>query len=233
RRPGGADDRADGAPLRPRPRPRPERGRGADGAVAAQARSRADRDAARLRLPRPRAVTGAVRPDGAGSLRLRLLAAGGASVLLALALAGLGLVLLFERHVERRVVLELEADLRQLIDGLERAADGSLHLVRPPAEPRFLEPLSGLYWQIGEEPPAPGGTLLRSRSLWDATLRLPPDPLRGGEVHQHTIPGPGGASLLAVERRVALPASLAGGEVRAVVAVDRAEIHAAGRAFAA
>jgi hypothetical protein len=62
---------------------------------------------------------------------------------------------------------------------------------------------------------------------------LPPDPLRGGEVHRHILAGPGGASLLAVERRVALPARLGGGEIRAAVAVDRAEIHAAGRAFAA
>lgn len=85
-----------------------------------------------------------MKPGGVGSLRLRLLAAGGASVLLALALAGLGLVLLFERHVERRTAIELEADLRQLLDGLERAADGSLQLVRPPAEPHFLAPLSGL-----------------------------------------------------------------------------------------
>lgn len=167
-----------------------------------------------------------------GSLRLRLLAAGAASILLALALAGFGLVLLFERHVERRMALELEANLRQLIDGLGRAPDGTLDLLRPPAEPRFLEPLSGLYWQISEEPPAQGGPVLRSRSLWDAVLRLPPDVLQRGEVHRHTIPGPGGASLLAVERQVTLPASLGDGSMRAVVAVDRAELHAAGRAFA-
>jgi len=167
-----------------------------------------------------------------GSLRLRLLAAGGASVLLALALAGLGLVLLFERHVERRIELELESHLRQLIDGLDRAPNGALELARPPAEPRFAEPLSGLYWQIAEEPPEARGTVLRSRSLWDAALRLPPDPIASGEVHRHTVPGPGGASLMVVERRVALPARLGGGAVRAAVAVDRAEIHAAGWAFA-
>lgn len=176
------------------------------------------------------------RQGGTGSLRLRLLAAGGASILLALALAGFGLVLLFEQHVERRVALELETHLRQIIDGLERAQDGSLQLARLPAEPRFQEPLGGLYWQIAEEPPPPGGgaaAMLRSRSLWDEILRLPPDPLGSGEVHQHTIPGPGGASLLALERRVALPASLGGGSLRVAVAMDRAEISAAGRAFAA
>ena len=105
-----------------------------------------------------------------GSLRLRLLAAGAASILIALALAGLGLTLLFERHVERRVVVELELDLRQLIGHLGRGENGALLLERPLADPRFEEPLSGLYWQITEEP---GGVVLRSRSLWDGTLDLP------------------------------------------------------------
>lgn len=175
------------------------------------------------------------RQGGTGSLRLRLLAAGGASILLALALAGFGLVLLFERHVERRVAIELETHLRQIIDGLERGPDGALQLARLPAEPRFQEPLGGLYWLIVQEPPPPDGgvaAVLRSRSLWDEILRLPPDPLENGEVHQHTIRGPGGASLLALERRVALPASLGGDSLRVAVAMDRAEIRAAGRAFA-
>ncbi len=164
-----------------------------------------------------------------GSLRLRLLAAGAASILIALALAGLGLTLLFERHVERRVVVELEMDLRQLIDHLGRGEGGTLLLEQPLADPRFEEPLSGLYWQITEEP---GGPVLRSRSLWDGTLDLPPDRLRTDEVHRHTIAGPGGATLLILERHIALPQSLGGGSVRAAVAIDRGEIHVAGRAFA-
>lgn len=164
-----------------------------------------------------------------GSLRLRLLAAGAASILIALALAGLGLTLLFERHVERRIVVELELDLRQLIGHLGRTENGTLLLERPLADPRFEEPLSGLYWQITD---GPGGAVLRSRSLWDGTLDLPTDRLRTGEVHRHTIAGPGGATLLILERHIALPQSLGGGSVRAAVAIDRGEIHVAGRAFA-
>jgi hypothetical protein len=61
-----------------------------------------------------------------GSLRLRLFAAGAASILLALAIAAAGLLLLFQRHVERRVVLELEIDLRQLVGGLTRDDTGAL-----------------------------------------------------------------------------------------------------------
>jgi signal transduction histidine kinase len=163
-----------------------------------------------------------------GSLRLRLLAAGAASIILALTIAGFGLLLLFERHVERRMAAELGSYLNQLVSNLARAEDGPLEVRTPPAEPRFLQPLSGLYWQIAE----PNGSVLRSRSLWDATLDLPADALTDADVHQHTIPGPGGALLLAVERRIALPASLGGGTVRATVALDRAEVHSAGRAFA-
>jgi hypothetical protein len=55
-----------------------------------------------------------------GSLKLRLLAAGVGSIVIALAVAGGGLLLLFERHVERRVVIELESDLRQLVSGIGR-----------------------------------------------------------------------------------------------------------------
>jgi signal transduction histidine kinase len=165
-----------------------------------------------------------------GSLKRRLLAAGTASILLALAVAGVGLLLLFERHVERRMAAELQAHVRQLVSGLERGPDGSLSVAHPPAEPRFEQPLSGLYWQITAEPQGPA---LRSRSLWDATLDLPSDHLAGAEVHEHTIAGPGRSSLLVIERSITLPANLGGGAVRVAVAVDRAEIHAAGLAFAA
>ena len=68
-------------------------------------RGASHRDAPRLRLHR-RGARGGMRR---GSLRVRLLAAGAASIVLALAVAGLGLLLLFERHVERRMAVELEA----------------------------------------------------------------------------------------------------------------------------
>jgi signal transduction histidine kinase len=165
-----------------------------------------------------------------GSLRLRLFAAGAASVVMALGVAAIGLLLLFERHVERRVVLELESDLRQLVSGVTRDADGALQVSQLPAEPRFLEPLSGFYWQIAQ---APEGPVLRSRSLWDTILDLPSDTLADGEVHRHPIGGPGGEPALAVERSIELPASLGGGRVRVAVAVHNAEIAAAARDFAA
>lgn len=165
-----------------------------------------------------------------GSLRLRLFAAGAVSIVLALTIAAAGLMLLFERHVQRRVVLELQADMRQLVSGLNRDAAGALEVSRFPAEPRFQEPLSGIYWQIAQQP---DGAVLRSRSLWDSVLDLPPDELADGEVHRHAVRGPEGASLLAVERFVTLPATLGGGRIRVAVAEDNREITAAARAFGA
>ena len=161
-----------------------------------------------------------------GSLRLRLLLAGTVSVLAALVLSGVGLALLFERHVGRRVEAELGVYLDQIVAGLERGAGGELAVVTPPADPRFAQPLSGLYWQIRAR-----DAVLRSRSLWDATLALPSDSADAA-VHRHRVAGPDGAELVLLERRVVLPSRLGGGEMQAAVAVDAAEIATATRAFA-
>jgi signal transduction histidine kinase len=163
------------------------------------------------------------------SLRTRLMIAGVGSVIVALCLSAFGLLVLFERHVERRVEAELQIHLDQLIAGLERDAEGELVLARPPADPRFNQPLSGLHWQIVVES---DGTVLRSRSLWDDVLSLPAKPRIGGTVHRRRLAGPSGSKLLALERDLALPAWLGGSEIRAVVAYDSADLRAATRAFA-
>lgn len=163
-----------------------------------------------------------------GSLRLRLLVAAAISILVALALSAFGLTLLFERHVERRVVAELDTHLDRIIAGLDRDPDGALTVSVPLADPRFAQPLSGLYWQVQA-----GDAVLRSRSLWDLELTLPDDLLADGAVHQHRVVGAGGTELLAVERSVTLPSRLGGAVVRTAVAIDDADIASATRAFAA
>ncbi len=166
----------------------------------------------------------------AGSLRLRLFLAGVVSVVVALGLASLGLSLLFERHVERRMATDLALMLDELVSGLDRDAEGNLAVVDEPGDARFDRPLSGLYWQITRDP---NGLVARSRSLWDLELPLPADELAEGALHQHRISGPRGTSLLAVERSVVLPARLGGGTVRVVVARDAAELTEATRTFTA
>lgn len=163
-----------------------------------------------------------------GSLRMRLLLAAAVSVCVALALSAAGLALLFQRHVERRVDAELAAQLDQVVAGLGRTATGTLALSRPPADPRFDEPISGLYWEVASDDGS-----LRSRSLWDERLVLPNDQLADGAVHRHRISGPGGSELIVLERSLTLPARLGGGSVRASVALDAAEVAAARHEFLA
>ena len=77
------------------------------------------------------------------SLRLRLVAGGIAAILLALMVAGAGLILLFERHVARTLAEGLDVHLQQLLAGIDVDAQGHLVVTRPPADPRFADPLSG------------------------------------------------------------------------------------------
>jgi signal transduction histidine kinase len=162
-----------------------------------------------------------------GSLKLRLLAAATVSVVAALALAGAGLSVLFEQHVVRRLEAELETHLRQLAAAVEIAADGALTVSRAPADPRFHEPLSGLYWQIEGDRGAP----LRSRSLWDTTLALPRDSLESGAVHIHELAGPGGTRVVLVERQLRLKTNGDTRAIRLAVAQDARVVASATRAF--
>ena len=163
-----------------------------------------------------------------GSLRRRLLGAAALSITAALVLACLGLILLFERHVTRRLDAELDTYLRQLVAGIEVTADGVLRQKQAFAEPRFQQPYSGLYWQVIDEA---SGRELSSRSLWDAALALPEDELTDAVIHRHEIDGPEGSRLIAHERRVVVRSGGAPHRLRLAVAVDRSEVDAAKSAF--
>ena len=163
-----------------------------------------------------------------GSLRLRLVAGGIVAILVALTIAGAGLTLLFERHVTRTIGDDLDVYLKQLVAGIDVDAQGQLVVSRPPADPRFSDPLSGLYWQVSDD----RGQLLRSRSLWDTALRLPADEPSPGELHHHVISGPAKARLLVSERRVLLTIRDRRVPVRVAVATDLARVSVAASHFA-
>ena len=154
-----------------------------------------------------------------GSLRLRLLAASAISILFALFLAGFALVKLFEAQVSARVERELTNHLLQLAGALETGTDGKLYVARQLADPRFQQPLSGLYWQIfwNEQ------ELLRSRSLWDESLSVPP-PTAGGTNHIIQITGPGDTPLIALERVVSVVKQNKPYNVRILVGTDASEV---------
>lgn len=163
----------------------------------------------------------------AGSLRARLMLAGTVAIVVALAAAGLALSILFERHLRRNLADDLDIYLRQLVATVDVSADGTITLARLPADPRFAEPLSGLYWQVTDD----AGQLLRSRSLWDAVLALPPDEPVPGDLHRHELAGPAGQNLLVAERRVRFTEAQQHRWIRLAVAVDLARIAAARRAM--
>ena len=163
------------------------------------------------------------------SLQLRLIAGGIAAIVLALALAGLGLTLLFERHVGRTVSQDLDIHLKKLLAGLDVDANGRIVITgEGPVDPRFSEPLSGLYWQISDD----RGQMLRSRSLWDSSLVLPKDEPAAGEVHRHVATGPSDGRVLIAERRVRLDIKGREIPVTVAVAIDATHVTAATSAFA-
>jgi signal transduction histidine kinase len=165
-----------------------------------------------------------------GSLRLRLLAGAAAFIVAALVLAALGLTFLFERHVERWIDGQMTSHLDQLIAGIERGPDGKLAVVKPPGDTRFQQPLSGFYWQVQIEPDGPE---LRSRSLWDFAIDLPPEARVDDEIHTYDVAGPDQQQLHLLQRRITLPERLGGQSARVAVAIDHSDMTAAVRNFAA
>ncbi|MCU0881205.1 MAG: HAMP domain-containing histidine kinase [Hyphomonadaceae bacterium] len=133
------------------------------------------------------------------SLRLRLLLVGLFAAVTIPAFAAVGLRAAFEHHVTATHVGELEADLRYLTRSL-RVEDGTVALapVTLP-DPRFSEPLSGLYWQIVDDAT---GANTRSGSLMTFMIDLPKDDLPLGTIHRHDLAGPDGSHLLLLERRI-------------------------------
>jgi signal transduction histidine kinase len=157
-----------------------------------------------------------------------LVAGGIVAILVALTIAGAGLTVLFERHVTRTIADDLDIHLKQLLAGIDVDPQGNLVMSRPPADPRFADPLSGLYWQLSDD----RGQLLRSRSLWDTTLKLPADELAAGDLHHHEVVGPGQARLLVAERIVLLTVGDRRVPVRVAVAADLARVEAVTSDFA-
>ncbi|MER1966042.1 ATP-binding protein [Castellaniella sp. GW247-6E4] len=141
---------------------------------------------------------------GYSSLRTRLLAGTLAWVLVSVLAAGWGIQTLFRQHIEAQLRSELVIHLDQLTATIQVDPHGGLSLSAPPADPRFSQPFSGLYWQVEAPSDAPGAPrLLRSRSLWDTELpgpAAPAGPVEGD--HAYSLRGPQGQALLVLARQV-------------------------------
>lgn len=156
-----------------------------------------------------------------GSLRIRLLTAAALSILLALLLIGILLVRVFDQHVRERMGADLGHQLDQLAAltvpdvGNDVKVDGEM------TDPRFDQPLGGLYWQIVRD----GVPVARSRSLWDTRLTVPSGKVSDRGIAVFEVTGPGGTLLLAAARDVTLSAR--NGlplSTRLIVASDLAEL---------
>ena len=157
------------------------------------------------------------------SIRFRLLMAGGIGVALVLVLAAWGLALLFERHVERVALSDLDNRIDYLAAAIEIGPNREVEIAQSLSDPVYQRPYSGHYWQV-----VTPGTELRSRSLWDYTLLIPQD---AGDLWQGTLTGPANEALLALVRRITVMDPAGGVQLHIAVAVDRAEIDAARSGF--
>jgi signal transduction histidine kinase len=161
------------------------------------------------------------------SLRLRFAVVAVATALLCALAIGFATQGLFERHVERETLAELDADLRFLARSVVIDHGAASLQVDPLPDPRFQEPGSGLYWQIRSEH---AGLALSSPSLAGFEIRLPEDGLQPGELHRHVMNGPAGSKMIVLERLI--PGAVeSAGAYRVAAAIDRKILEAANRSF--
>ncbi len=140
--------------------------------------------------------------QSSGSLgrRMILIAAGWISVLLVG--GGLALDRVLSNAVTSNFDSGLEYVLTQMIASAEIGPDGEVRLNRPMGDQRFLEPYSGLYWQISGDKYEP----FRSRSLWDQALKANPAHKDDG-AHFYNSDEFKDGELRIVERDIFLPTS--------------------------
>lgn len=147
----------------------------------------------------------AAAPRASLARRMGLIAAGWISVLLLG--GGIALERTLTSQVEANFDEQLDYQLTAMIASAEIDASGEVWFYRTLGDQRFLEPGSGLYWQIsgGNYEPWP------SRSLWDRTLKLQGVDTRSehfdSDVHVYDSDQFAGEPLRIAERTVILPGS--------------------------
>jgi signal transduction histidine kinase len=159
-----------------------------------------------------------LRPDkaqksggGKGSLTRRMIVVSAIWIILLLGVGGFALDRVLINAITRNFDAQLDYVLTALIASAEIGPDGEAYLNRPPADQRFLEPYSGVYFQISAirtrgQSAETADTDFPSRSLWDRRLRV-----RGGhndfKVHMYDTTEFQGETLRVVERDARIPGS--------------------------
>ncbi|MDR6834948.1 signal transduction histidine kinase [Sphingopyxis sp. BE259] len=147
---------------------------------------------------KPAALTGRM----TGSLARRMIAIAALWISVLLVGGGFALDRVLTGAITRNFDSSLEYVLIAMIRSSEIGPDGEVRLVEPLGDQRFLEPYSGLYWQIsggGQEP-------YRSRSLWERSLKAP-TPHIDDQIHTYDSNQFPDEELRVLERNVILPGS--------------------------
>lgn len=138
----------------------------------------------------------------AGSLTRRMIGIAAIWILVLLLGGGVALDRVLNSAITRNFDLQIEYVLTAMIASAEIGPDSEVRFNRPLGDQRFLEPYSGLYWQVygkGHEP-------FRSRSLWDRALAVHSGP-REPTIHVYDSNEFPDGPLRVLERDVRLPGS--------------------------
>jgi signal transduction histidine kinase len=137
-----------------------------------------------------------------GSLATRMIAIAAAWIGFLLLAGGATLDRAMTTLITRNFDDQLDYMLTGMIASTEIGADGEVFFNRPLGDQRFLEPNSGLYWQIRGK----GHDDFTSRSLWDRTLHVNGDHF-DVKTHVYDSGEFEGEPLRVVERSIILPGS--------------------------
>lgn len=152
------------------------------------------------------------------NLRSRLILSAALWIVLLMVLGGIALSYAFRQTVEDAFDNKLDIFLGALVAASSADNKGEIGIARGLGDPRFSQVYSGWYWQVSVR----GGATLRSRSLWDRELDLPPLPDGPGAVSKAYLQGPRDRQLRLASRL--LNVDRVSGPVRFSVAGDTAEL---------
>ena len=137
-----------------------------------------------------------------GSLTRRMIVVAAFWITALLLVGGFALDRILRASIVQNFDDQLEYVLNAMIASSEIGPDGEVRFNRQPADQRFIEPYSGVYFQISGD----GADTFPSRSLWDRRLRVQ-DRHEDVEVHVYDSNEFEGEPLRISERDVILPGS--------------------------
>jgi len=141
-------------------------------------------------------------PNSSGSLTRRLIGVAALWIILLLGVGAFALDRVLSSALTRNFDSQLDYRLDALVTSSEIGPDGEVFFNRPPADQRFLEPYSGLYFQVSGK----GADRFPSRSLWDRALKVN-GAQRYAAVHSYETDEFEGEMLRVLERDIQLPGS--------------------------